>query len=152
MSKIDSAELTATISQVAQQAAEAASVATARILRGEAQADRELFERQIAQLTREQVDFIVVGSASTPSPSPSLEPGFTSRNSFATQDDVARIASSQLPPPAQSPPAISHSLVPPGGPSTPNSMPDSMLGTEGQGATTAVSPLGWRVREGSSQR
>ena len=31
--------------------------------------------------------------------------------------------------------------------STPNSMPDSMLGTEGQGATTAASPLGVFAKE-----
>ena len=31
--------------------------------------------------------------------------------------------------------------------STPKSMPDSMLGTEGQGATTAASPLGVFAKE-----
>ena len=33
---------------------------------------------------------------------------------------------------------------------TPNSMPDSMLGTEGQGATTAASPLGVFAKEAVS--
>ena len=56
-------ELNAAISQAAQQAAEAASEATGRILRAEAQADRERFERQIADLNRAQVDFIAAGSA-----------------------------------------------------------------------------------------
>ena len=111
------AELNAAISQAAQQAAEAAYEATARILRREAQADRERFERQIAELNRVQVDFIVVGSAPAPAPSPSPEPGYSSRNSFASQSDVAEIASSQLPPPAQSPPAKTPPPAPPGRPS-----------------------------------
>ena len=34
--------------------------------------------------------------------------------------------------------------------STPNSMPDSMLGTEGQGATTTASPLGVFAKEAVS--
>ena len=34
--------------------------------------------------------------------------------------------------------------------STPNSMPDGMLGTEGQGATTAASPLGVFAKEADS--
>ena len=34
--------------------------------------------------------------------------------------------------------------------STPNSMPDRMLGTEGQGATTAASPLGVFAKEAVS--
>ena len=59
------AELFAAISQATQQVAMATSEATARILRGEAHAERERFDKQLGQLQREQVDFIVASSAPT---------------------------------------------------------------------------------------
>ena len=134
------AELNAAISQAAQQAAEAASEATGRILRAEAQADRERFERQIADLNRAQVDFIAAGSAPAPAPSPSPEP--TSRNPFASQSDVAAVVSSQEPPPAQSPLAKTHPPVPPGDPSPAKPRPSP------QGESIASLELALRIARG----